>query len=166
MQTVLHVVAQIEQVQEFLGRQLLIENLSSYLTYAQNEMTEWEFLSEIVERADCFILLDVNNVYVSSVNHAFDPNDYIHGIPAPRVRQIHLAGHSNCGDYLIDTHDAPVIQPVWDLYAATIEHLGPVSTMIERDANIPELSELLQEVATARHIAASVTKEVRSAQPA
>ncbi len=151
-QTIEHVVSRINQLQEFLGRQILIENVSSYLTYTQSELTEWEFLTEIAKRADCFILLDVNNIYVSSVNHEFDPHEYLNGIPKDRVYQIHLAGHSNHGNYIIDTHDAPVIQPVWDLYADTIKKFGAVSTMIERDDNIPELHELLAEVDHARRI--------------
>ncbi len=155
-----HVVSHINQVQEFLGRRILIENVSSYLTYAQSAMTEWEFLAEIVKRADCYILLDVNNIYVSAYNHEFDPHAYLQGIPKDRVMQIHLAGHSNEGDYIIDTHDAPVIQPVWDLYADTMKHVGPVSTMIERDDNIPPLAELLAEVAYARRIAAEVLEKV------
>lgn len=159
-QAIDHVVAQISQVQEILGRQILVENVSSYLTYQQSEMTEWEFLAEIANRADCFILFDVNNIYVSSVNHEFDPLDYLKGVPGKRIHQIHLAGHSNRGDCIIDTHDAPVIQPVWDLYAATIKELGAVSTMIERDDNIPALDELLEEVERARSISNAMIEEV------
>jgi uncharacterized protein len=158
-ETIHHVVSRITQVQEFLGQQILIENVSSYLTYKQNEMTEWEFLTEIVKRADCYILLDVNNVYVSAVNHAFNPLHYLDGIPGNRVRQIHLAGHSTQGDYLIDTHDAPVIEPVWDLYGEALSRFGAISTMIERDANIPPLNELLQELNHARRIAKEVLQE-------
>lgn len=158
-QAVDHVVSHINQVQEFLERRILIENVSSYLTYEQSEMTEWEFLSEIANRSDCLILLDVNNVYVSSYNHAFNPHDYLKGIPKERVCQIHLAGHSNHGDYIIDTHDAPVIPPVWDLYAETLKRFGAISTMIERDDNIPELNELLEEIDHARLIASEVLKE-------
>ncbi len=155
-QAVNHIVSRIQQVQDFLGRPILIENVSSYLTYKQSEMSEWEFILEIVNQAGCFILLDINNVYVSSVNHEFDPLKYIQAMPKERVAQIHLAGHSNHGDYIIDTHDAPVIQPVWDLYAATVRHLGKVSTMIERDDNMPSLAELLAEVSQAQHISESV----------
>jgi uncharacterized protein len=151
-----HVVAHIQQVQEFLGRRILIENLSSYLTYVQSAMSEWEFLTAIATAADCYILLDVNNIYVSAFNHDFDAEDYLRGIPKERVKQIHLAGHANHGDYIIDTHDAPVIQPVWDLYARTLTHFGAVSTMIERDDNIPALPELLAEVNHARAIARTV----------
>ncbi len=155
-QAIDHIVSRIQQIQEFLGRALLIENVSSYLTFKQSEMTEWAFLVEIVNKSGCSILLDVNNIYVSSVNHQFNPLDYINAMPADKVAQIHLAGHSNHGDYIIDTHDAPVIQPVWDLYAATIQKLGRVSTMIERDDNMPPLAELLAELNHARRIAEHV----------
>ncbi|AWN75744.1 TPA: DUF692 domain-containing protein [Legionella anisa] len=158
-ETVNHVVSRIQQVQDFLGRPILIENVSSYLTYKQSEMTEWEFIQEIVKQADCYILLDINNIYVSSVNHQFNPIDYIMAIPAERVAQIHLAGHANHGNYIIDTHDAPVIQPVWDLYAATLQRLGPISSMIERDDNMPPFAELLAEVNRARRIAESILVE-------
>lgn len=148
-----HVVGRIQQVQDFLQRPILIENVSSYLTYKQSEMSEWEFLLEIVNQSGCYILLDVNNVYVSSVNHGFNPLDYIHAMPRERVIQIHLAGHSNNGDYIIDTHDAPVAQAVWELYAETIRHLGKISTMIERDDNMPTFADLLAEMNQARSIA-------------
>lgn len=151
-----HLVSRIQQVQEFLARPILIENVSSYLTYNQSEMNEWDFIGEIVRQAGCYILLDVNNVYVSSVNHQFNPLDYIHAMPASRVGQIHLAGHSNHGNYIIDTHDAPIIQEVWDLYAATLAHLGPISTMIERDDNMPPFIELLTELKQAKTIAKQV----------
>ena len=151
-----HIVSRIQQVQDFLGSSILIENVSSYLTYKQSEMTEWEFIHEIAKQAGCYILLDVNNVYVSSVNHQFNPLDYIDAMPAERVAQIHLAGHSNHGDYIIDTHDAPIIQPVWELYAATIRRLGKISTMIERDDNMPPLNELLTELNQAKEITHSV----------
>jgi hypothetical protein len=149
-----HVVARVEAVQQFLGRRILLENVSSYVSYRGSLLTEWEFLAEVARRADCLILLDVNNIYVSAYNHGFDPEDYLCGIPAERVQQIHLAGHSNCGDYIIDTHDAPVIDPVWDLYRRAIRRLGPVSTMIERDDHIPPLDELLAELDRARATAA------------
>lgn len=151
-----HIVSRIQHVQDFLGRPILIENVSSYLTYKQSEMTEWDFIHEIVKQAGCYILLDVNNVYVSSVNHQFNPLDYIEAMPAERVAQIHLAGHSNHSDYIIDTHDAPIIQPVWDLYTATIRRLGKISTMIERDDNMPPLDELLAELNQAKEITHSV----------
>jgi hypothetical protein len=154
-QAVQHIVSRIQQVQEFLGRPILIENVSSYLTYQQSEMTEWEFILDLVKASGCSILLDVNNVYVSSVNHLFNPLDYILAMPVGCVAQIHLAGHSDHGDYIIDTHDAPIIQPVWDLYAAAIQHLGKVSTMIERDDNMPPLAELLDELNEARRVCES-----------
>jgi uncharacterized protein len=148
-----HVAQRIGQVQDLLGRRLLIENVSSYLSFIGDEMTEWEFLREVAERADCLLLLDVNNVYVSSVNHGFDPLAYLRGVPIDRVQQFHLAGHSNLGHYLIDTHDAPIVEPVWQLFRSALERFGPVSTMIERDGNIPALPELLAELDRARSIA-------------
>lgn len=150
-----HIAARIIKIQEFLGRRILIENVSSYLSYTQSEMTEWDFISAIAKEADCFILLDVNNIYVSSINHEFNALDYINAIPIDRVVQIHLAGHSNEGHYIIDTHDAPIIEPVWDLYGKTIQRFGQISTMIERDDNIPPLAELLVELNQARSIMAN-----------
>lgn len=149
-----HVVARIQQVQEFLGRQLLIENVSSYVNYKASELAEWEFVAEVVRRADCHLLLDVNNIHVSAFNHGFDPLKYLDAIPAGSVRQIHLAGHSNCGNYIIDTHDAPIVDAVWDLYAHAIRRFGHVPTMIERDDQIPPLAELVTELDRARQVAA------------
>ena len=159
MQAIDHAVNRIKQVQHFLDRRILIENVSSYLTYKQSEMHEWEFLTEIANRADCYILLDVNNVYVSAINHGFNPLDYIKGLPSQRIYQLHLAGHTNHGSYLIDTHDTPIIQNVWDLYRATLKHFGLVSTMIERDDHIPPLKDLLDEVEKARLIANEIIQE-------
>jgi uncharacterized protein (UPF0276 family) len=153
-----HVASRVEQVQDFLGRRILLENVSSYVSYKQSEMPEWEFLRELAERADCLILLDINNIYVSSYNHGFDPLDYLNGIAVDRVQQFHLAGHRNLGDYIIDTHDEAVIDPVWDLYARAVKRFGPISTMIERDDNIPPLDELLAELAYARNIAQQVNR--------
>ncbi len=147
-----HLSARVSAVQDFLGRQILLENVSSYVSYAADEMSEWEFVAELARRADCLLLLDVNNVYVSSVNHRFDARSYIDAMPAARVRQIHLAGHENHGEYIIDTHDHPIVDPVWDLYAYTVARLGPVPTMIERDDNIPALGELLAELDVARGV--------------
>ena len=124
-------------------------------------MTEWDFLRTVAEEADCLILLDVNNIYVSSINHEFDPHDYLAAIPIERVQQMHLAGHQNHGDYLIDTHDHPVPDPVWALYAAAVRRFGPVSTMIERDANIPPLAELQMELAAARRVAHAALADLR-----
>lgn len=154
-----HVVSRLTQIQDYLKRPLLIENVSSYLTYKQSEMTEWEFINSVLKQSGCYLLLDVNNVYVSAYNHGFDAMDYINAMPAEKIMQIHLAGHSNCGNYLIDTHDAPIIEPVWQLYAETIKRFGLVSTMIERDDNIPPLSELLTELGQAKEIAEQVCVE-------
>ena len=148
-----HVASRIIQVQEYLGRRILIENVSSYVNFKQSEMTEWEFLNEVAERADCLLLLDVNNVYVSGFNHGFDPREYIDALPGQRIQQIHLAGHSNCGTHIIDTHDAPIVDAVWELYGYTIEALGPVARMIERDDHIPELATLVSELDQARELA-------------
>jgi hypothetical protein len=145
-----HVASRAKIVQDFLETRLVLENVSSYLTYTSSEMTEWAFLSAIVEEADCGILLDVNNIYVSSYNHGFDPNEFVDGVPHRRVVQIHLAGHTNYGDYIIDTHSAHVIDPVWDLYRRAIERTGPVSTLIEWDDDIPALATLLAEADKAR----------------
>ena len=147
-----HVANRVRQVQDILGRQLLLENVSSYVTYRASQLSEWEFLSAIAEAADCLILLDINNIHVSAFNHSFNPHDYLNGIPIARVRQFHLAGHQNQGDYIIDTHDQPVIDAVWELYAAALRRFGPVSTMIERDDNIPPLDQLLTELDQARRI--------------
>lgn len=147
-----HVVQRVREVQDVLGRRILLENVSSYVTYQSSEMTEWQFLAALANEADCDLLLDVNNIYVSAFNHGFDALEFLDGVPRSRVKQIHLAGHSNCGDLIIDTHDAPVINPVWDLYAEALRRLGPVSTMIERDDDIPPLATLVRELARARMI--------------
>jgi uncharacterized protein len=152
------VAGRVGQVQEALGRQILLENVSSYLTYRSSEMTEWEFLGEVAQRADCAILLDINNIYVSSVNHGFNPLEFLRAMPKTRVRQFHLAGHSDMQGHLIDTHDHPIVAPVWDLYAQAVAYFGAVPTMIERDDNIPELGELVAELDLARGIAARHTQ--------
>jgi uncharacterized protein (UPF0276 family) len=156
-----HIVGRINQVQDFLGRQLLLENVSSYLSYRESAISEWEFYNEIVQRADCLMLFDINNVYVSARNHGFEAQEYIDSVDPGRVRQIHLAGHTDYGDYVIDTHDHDVPDPVWELYRYALQRLGPVSTMIERDGNIPPLSELLAELDQARSIASEVLPSVR-----
>jgi len=148
-----HVASRIRQVQDFLGQRMLIENVSSYVNFNQSEMTEWDFLVEIAQRADCLLLLDVNNIYVSGFNHGFNARDYIDALPRERIQQIHLAGHSNCKTHIIDTHDAPVADPVWELYGYAIEAFGPVATMIERDDNIPDLTTMVCELDQARAIA-------------
>jgi len=148
-----HVAQRVRTVQDILGRRILLENVSSYVTFRDSRMSEWDFLRAVAEEADCLILLDVNNIYVSSINHEFDPREYLAAIPVERVQQIHLAGHQNHGDYLIDTHDHPVPDPVWALYADAVRRFGRVSTMIERDANIPPLAELQDELMAARRTA-------------
>jgi len=152
--TIAHVAARVEQVQDYLGRQILLENVSSYVTYSASQISEWEFLTAVAERADCLILLDINNIYVSSHNHAFDPVEYLDGVPGNRIRQFHLAGHSYKEQLIIDTHDNPVCDPVWLLYQQAVERFGRVSTMIERDDNIPSLNELITELDIARQLAA------------
>lgn len=158
-EAVAHVVERVMRVQDFLGRRILLENVSSYVSYGHSAMSEWEFLREIAERADCLILLDVNNVYVSAVNHEFDPVAYLDGVPPERVCQFHLAGHSRNGNLIIDTHDASVIDPVWRLYAEAVRRFGRVSTMIERDAHIPPLAKLVDELKQARRVAESILEE-------
>jgi len=140
-----HVAARVRQVQDALGRQILLENVSSYLTYRESTMSEWEFLAGIAEAADCGVLLDVNNIYVSAKNHGFEPIDYLEGIPRGRVGQIHLAGHRDRGGYLFDTHDGRVCDEVWALYRAAVRRFGQVSTLIEWDEGVPELEVLLGE---------------------
>lgn len=154
-----HVADRIRQVQDFLGRRILIENVSSYVTYTTSAMSEWEFLAAVAERADCLILLDVNNIYVSARNHGFDPLDYLAGVPAERVWQCHLAGHSLNGAIIVDTHDQPVIDPVWELYGQALRRFGAVSTMIERDDNIPPLAEVVAELERARSVAEPILNE-------
>jgi uncharacterized protein len=151
-----NVVARVNQVQDYLGQRILLENLSSYVTYQNSDMSEWDFINEIATRADCLILLDINNIFVSAHNHDFDPLEYIHAIDAERVMQFHLAGHSYHGDMIIDTHDHDVCDPVWKLYEQALQHFGPVSSMIERDDNIPAFAELRQELAIAENIASRV----------
>lgn len=153
------VAGHVRQVQDTLGRRFVLENVSSYLQYRGSEMTEWEFLRAVAEEADCLLLLDVNNIYVSSINHGFDAREYLHHIPPERVQQIHLAGHSDNGNHIIDTHDHPVADPVWRLYADARRHIGQSglhgqpATMIERDDNIPPLADLVDELDIARRIA-------------
>ena len=154
-----HVAGRVREVQDFLGRQILLENVSSYVAFRQSTVSEWEFLCSVAEAADCFVLLDLNNIFVSAFNHGFEPLDYLQGIPAHRVRQIHLAGHERSGDIIIDTHDAPVADPVWDLYREAVMRFGDVPAMIERDDRIPPLAELLAELDCARSIAAAVGAE-------
>ncbi len=152
-----HVVARVAHVQDRLGRRILLENPSSYVTFAASELSEAEFLAQLAERADCGILLDVNNVYVSCKNHGWDPHAYLAAIPTARIGQIHLAGHTDHGTHLLDSHDQPVCAAVWDLYREAVVRFGAVSTMIERDDHIPALSELVKELAHARRLTREVT---------
>lgn len=147
------VTAHVIQAQDALGRAMLIENPSSYVSFAQSEMSEWEFLAAVVERSGCKLLLDVNNIHVSAHNHGFDPLAYVAGLPLEHVRQIHLAGHSQGEQLLIDTHDQPVPDPVWALYQHVMRRVGPMAVMIERDDNIPPLPDLLAELDVARTLA-------------
>jgi uncharacterized protein (UPF0276 family) len=160
------VVARVGQIQDALGRQILLENVSSYLTFHESDMSEWEFLREVAARADCAILLDINNIYVSSVNHGFDALTYLQAIPTDRVRQFHLAGHSDLGGHLIDTHDHPIVEQVWNLYRAAVARFGAVPTMIERDDNIPALCELVAELQIARDLSAAAVSGQRDAAAA
>ncbi|CAN5314407.1 DUF692 domain-containing protein [soil metagenome] len=147
---VAHVVRRVQQVQEFLGRPLVLENLSAYVRYSASDMSEWEFLSQICRRSGCLLLLDVNNIVVSARNQGFDPQQYLRGVPAERVWQVHLAGHADYGTHAIDTHDHAVPDAVWRLYEQAIELIGPVSTMIERDDHIPPFAEMVEELDLAR----------------
>ena len=152
-----HVAGRVRAVQDLLGRRILLENVSSYVAYRDSAMSEWEFLAALARDADCDILLDVNNIYVSAFNHGFNALEFLDAMPRRRVRQIHLAGHDNCGDLIIDTHDAKVVEPVWELYAEAMRRFGPVPTMIERDGRIPPLGALVRELDRARNVAAGAT---------
>jgi len=148
--TLRHVSRRVTQVQDALERPLVLENPSTYLAYARSTMPEWEFLTALCDATGCALLLDVNNVYVSSFNHGFDARRYIDGVPADRVVQVHLAGHTNKGTHIVDTHDARAIAPVWKLYARLTARTGPVSTLFEWDASIPPLAAVVKEAAKAR----------------
>ena len=154
-----HVAARVARVQDFLGRQIALENVSSYVTYRDSTMAEWEFFSAVAERADCGILLDVNNVFVSSRNQGLDPAEYLAGIPAERVVQFHLAGHSDKGTWLLDSHDAAVPESVWALYRGAVRRFGRVPTLVEWDDHIPPLEEVVAE----SRKAASIEREVLAA---
>ncbi len=149
----------IREARDFLEVPVVVENVSSYAEFHVSEMTEWEFLTEVVEAADCGILLDVNNIYVSSRNHNFDPYDYLHAVPRHRVAQIHIAGHSKFRKYILDTHDHPVIDPVWRLYARAIELIGHTATLLEWDDRIPSFDEVHNEALKANRF---VTRAVEA----
>jgi len=155
-EAITHAAGRIRRVQDRLGRRILVENVSTYLTYRQSAMPEWVFLSAVAEEADCGILLDVNNIYVSAANHGFSALDYIDGIPYERVGQIHLAGHTDAGELLIDTHDHPVCEQVWTLYREAVRRVGRVSTLIEWDDRIPPFEDLMAEAERARFAQAEV----------
>ena len=150
-----HIASRIIQVQEYLGQRIAIENVSSYISYKNSDYTEWEFLSALTQKADCLLLLDINNIYVNSFNHGFDPHDFINGIPVDRVQQFHLAGHTNKGSVILDTHDAPIIENVWELFEVALKRFGKVSTLIERDDRFPPFAELLDELAQVRKYVAA-----------
>lgn len=154
-----HVVERIMRVQDFLKRRLVVENASTYVAFKGAEMTEWEFVAEMAERADCLLLLDVNNVFVASFNHGFDARAYIDAVPAARVAQFHMAGHTDKGTHRIDTHDQPICDEVWALYERARRHCGDVSAMIERDDNFPPFSELLAELQRMRDIDAAILEQ-------
>jgi uncharacterized protein (UPF0276 family) len=152
-----HVVSRVRRVQDTLDRRILLENPSTYIEYRASMIPEHEFLAAVAEESDCGILLDVNNVYVGATNHGFDPRAYIDAIPVARVGQIHLAGHTDTGSYLFDTHSAPVADAVWELYAHAVRRFGAVSTLVEWDAEIPPLARLCEEVDRARQVARAAT---------
>ena len=154
----------IRAVQDFVGVPVIVENVSSYAEFHLSEMNEWEFLSEVAERADCGILLDVNNIYVSSQNHSFNPMDYVNQVPHERVGQIHIAGHSKYDRYILDTHDHAPIDPVWKLYARAIELCGPTATLLEWDAKIPSFDEVHREALKARKYLEAVRDKASAKQ--
>lgn len=160
-----HVVERVKQVQDFLGRELVLENVSSYVTFTESTLTEWAFLSAIAEEANCKILLDINNVYVSAFNHGFDPLTFLEGIPMHKIKQFHLAGHTHQDDYIIDTHDASITHSVWTLYTAALKRFGHIPTSIERDDNIPPLEELLMELEKAKTISNTIASHVPCLSP-
>ena len=151
-----HVVSRVQHVQDYLGQAIVLENVSTYVQFTHSEMTEWEFISELARRTGCWLLFDVNNVFVSAFNHDFDAHEFIANVPKERIVQFHLAGHEHNMSHIIDTHDALVCDEVWELYRAAIRRFGPVSTIIERDDNIPPLNELVEELDKARALAAEV----------
>jgi len=159
-ESIAHVTERIQRVQDRLGRRIAIENVSSYISFANDDVPEWEFLVAVANAADCGILLDVNNVFVSAHNHGFDPEIYLDAIPAERVFQIHLAGHSESGALLIDTHDHPVRDEVFSLFERTYRRIGPVSTLIEWDDRIPDFDRLEAEAARAR----AITTQIRDTE--
>jgi len=163
--TLAHVVDRVRQVQDHLGRPLALENPSSYVTFRESTLPEWEFLARLAEAADCGLLLDVNNVAVSCFNHGWDAEAYLDAIPPDRVVQFHLAGHSDLGTHRVDTHDGPVCDEVWALYRAAYEHVGGASTLIEWDADLPAFEVLLGEATHARAVAEGRDPSPRAVAP-
>lgn len=156
-----HVVSRVHYVQEYLQRPIALENVSTYVQFSQSDMTEWDFITELTKRTGCWLVFDVNNVFVSAFNHDWDAQTFIDGIPADRVVQFHLAGHEHNMTHIIDTHDALVPPEVWALYRAAVKRFGPVSTIIERDDNIPPLQDMVEELSLARSIAHGMLPELR-----
>lgn len=156
-----HVVSRVQYIQDYMRRPIALENVSTYVQFGHSEMTEWEFISEMTKRTGCWLVFDVNNVFVSAFNHEYDPYTFINGIPADRVVQFHLAGHEHNMTHIIDTHDALVPEEVWELYRAAVKRFGAVSTIIERDDNIPPLAELVAELGHARAIAQEMLPELK-----
>lgn len=147
-----HIVDRISQVQDFLGEQIVLENVSSYLEFKKSDMSEWEFINEVTTRSDCKLLLDVNNIYVSSQNHQFDAMEYLTAMPIDRIAEMHLAGYEDRGTHLLDTHSRAVTGPVWDLFAKAVEYVGDVPVLIEWDADIPSLQRVIEEADKAKAI--------------
>jgi uncharacterized protein (UPF0276 family) len=164
--TLKHVAQRVRTVQDYLERPLVLENPSTYVTFADSTLSEWEFLTRLTEETDCGLLLDVNNVYVSSVNHDFDPAEYIRAVPPRRVVQFHIAGHTNCGTHIIDTHDDHVIDPVWELYRLAHRHTGGAATLLEWDAKIPEFPVVHAEVLKAKQYMGAALAPAVPAAPA
>lgn len=164
-EAIAHVVERVQRVQDILGRRILLENVSTYLEYQHSTLPEWEFLTAVAEGADCGILLDVNNIFVSAFNHGFSAQAYLEAVPRERVHQFHLAGHSDKGTFLHDTHDHPVADAVWDLYAQAVRRFGPVSTLIEWDDQIPEFPVLHAEAVHAKRIFEATCHAQPKSQP-
>lgn len=151
-----HVVARVHHVQDYLDQAIALENVSSYVQFTHSEMSEWEFIAELTRRTGCWLVFDVNNVFVSAFNHEFDAHAFIGGVPKDRIVQFHLAGHEHNMSHIVDTHDALICDEVWDLYRTALKHFGPVSAIIERDDHIPPLAELVTELDEARAVAREV----------
>jgi uncharacterized protein (UPF0276 family) len=158
-----HVVSRVHRVQDFLGQAIALENVSSYVQFSHSEMSEWEFISELTKRTGCWLVFDVNNVFVSAFNHEFDAHAFIAGVPKERIVQFHLAGHEHNMSHIVDTHDALICDEVWELYRTALRHFGPVSAIIERDDHIPPLAELVAELDQARAVAAEALGQPHAA---